>query len=85
MAGPEGRVFTSADGTLAFALLYTTTGLLVERRHCPANGPRTAQTMVFYDATQFERWCESEPVRFHDPMLHGQLRREGHEALDAYQ
>ncbi len=81
--GPEGKVFTSADGTLAFALLSTTTGLLVERRHCPASGPRTAQTMVFEDATQFDRWCESEPVRFNDPMLHGQLRREGHEALDA--
>ena len=83
IAGPEGRMLTSADGTLAFALLSTTTGLLVERRHCPANGPRTAQTMMFDDATQFDRWCESEPVRFNDPMLHGQLRREGHEALDA--
>lgn len=82
-AGPEGRVLTSADGTLAFALLSTATGLLVERRHCPVDGPRTAQTMVFDDATQFDRWCESEPVRFNDPMLHGQLRREGHEALDA--
>lgn len=85
VVGHEARVLTSADGTLAFAILATTTGLLVERRHCPEEGLRTAQTLVFDDITVFDRWCESEPVRFSDAMLHGQLRREGHEALDADQ
>lgn len=81
--GAEARVLTSADGTLAFALLPTATGLLVERRHCTTEGARIEQTMVFDDATMFDRWCESEPVRFSDPMLHGQLRREAHDLLGA--
>ncbi|WP_457323865.1 hypothetical protein [Roseateles sp. P5_E11] len=82
VAGHEAHVLASADGVLSFALLATTTGLLVERRHCPTEGARTAQTLVFEDTTVFDRWCECEPVRFSDPMLHGQLRREGHEALN---
>lgn len=78
----RGRVFTSSDGTLAFTVVPTATGLLVERSCCPTAGPRTALTMVFEDGAGFDRWCDSEPVRFDDPKLHEQLRREGHEVLD---
>ena len=77
-----GRVITSADGTLAFAVIRVSAGLLIERRQWPAAGLRFAQTMVFDDATVFDQWCDSEPVRFDDPKLHAQLRREGHEVLD---
>lgn len=77
------QVFTSADGILVFALARTPSGLLIERRNWPAAGLRTAQTMVFDDAKAFDRWCDTEPVRFDDPQLHTQLRREGHEVLDS--
>lgn len=79
--GHDGKVLSSASASLAFALLPTRAGLLVERRHCPSEGPRSAQTMVFRDIAMFDRWCDAEPLRFSDPMLHDQLRREGHEAL----
>ncbi|MFT7773074.1 hypothetical protein [Roseateles sp.] len=38
--------------------------------------------MSFYDASDFDRWCESEPVRFDDPRLYALLCRLGHEVLD---
>lgn len=75
-------VLSSADGTLAFAVIRTARGLLIERRHWPAMGPRFAQTMSFYDASDFDRWCASEPVRFDDPRLYALLCRRGHEVLD---
>lgn len=76
-------VLMSADGAIAFAVIRTTKGLMVERRHCSPAGLQFAQTMVFDSAAVFDQWCDLEPVRFEDPKLHAQLRREGHEALDA--
>jgi hypothetical protein len=81
-ANSLGRVITSDNGTLAFAVIRTARGLMVERRHWPAAGLRIAQTMVFDDVTDFDRWCDTEPLRFDDPQLHAQLLREGHEAFD---
>jgi hypothetical protein len=83
-ASNVGRIVTSDNGTLAFAVIRTAKGLMVERRHWPAAGLRVAQTMVFDDVTDFDRWCDTEPVRFDDPQLHAQLRREGHEAFDGH-
>jgi len=82
-ARPRGQVFTSADGALAFTVLPTKTGLMVERSHYASSGKRTVQTMAFDSAVEFDRWCDLEPVRFSAPLLHRQLRREGHEALDS--
>jgi len=79
--GPGGRLLTSADGTLAFAIRPTAVGLWVERRHFPLSGPRTAHTLMFDSPACFETWCTADPVRFEDPMLYEELRREGHEAF----
>jgi len=81
-AGGKGHVIASSDGTLAFAVIRTSAGLLVERRHCLPAGPRISQMLVFQDCAGFDRWCAAEPVRFDDPQLHAQLCREGHDALD---
>lgn len=78
----QRQVIASADGILAFAVVRTSRGLLIERRRWPASGLRTAQTMVFDNVRTFDRWCDTEPVRFEDPQLHTQLRREGHAMLD---
>jgi hypothetical protein len=79
------RVITSADGTLAFAVIGVSAGLMVERRQWLPAGIRLAETMVFDNATIFDRWCDSEPLRFDDPELHTRLRRAGHEILDGVQ
>ncbi|MFZ2990695.1 hypothetical protein [Ideonella sp.] len=75
------RTLASQDATVAFALRATAFGLLIERTQRQAFGTRLVQTMVFEDQPTFDRWCDSEPMRFDDPMLYDRLRREGHDAL----
>lgn len=75
------RTLVSKDNAVAFNLRATTLGLLIERTQSQPLGARLVQTMVFTDADSFDRWCASEPIRFEDPVLYDQLRREGHEAL----
>ena len=71
----------SQDGSVGFVLRASLNGLLIERTLLQAIGARLVQCMVFGDPGTFDRWCESEPMRFEDPVLYDRLRREGHEAL----
>ena len=80
-AAPGERLFSSSDARIAFSLKPTATGLVLERTQQHLTGVCLVQTMVFPDAARFERWCASEPVRFDEPVLFAQLRREGHEAF----
>lgn len=77
----DDRTLVSKDASVTFTLRATTLGLLIERAQGQHLGARLVQTMVFAEAGSFERWCASEPIRFDDPVLYDQLRREGHEAL----
>ena len=79
--GAGERTLASRDATVVFAMRATAFGLLIERTQRQAVGTRLVQTMVFEDQPTFDRWCDSEPMRFEDPMLYDRLRREGHEAL----
>lgn len=74
-------VLISADGTTAFAISRTMSGLVVEKRHCPPVGPRTSHAMLFESEATFDNWCDAEPIRFHEPLLCDQLRRRGHAIL----
>lgn len=76
---PGTSVLISADGMTAFAVSEMATALVIEKRHCPPNGPRTSHVMLFENAEVFDRWCDIEPARFEDPLLCDQLRRKGHE------
>lgn len=78
-------VCLASSAAVAFGLRLTSSGLLVERKQQRSDGVRLVQTMVFADAACFERWCASEPIRFDDPVLYAQLRREGREAFDRKQ
>jgi hypothetical protein len=71
----------SNDGTVTFAICAASDGLLVQRTQCQALGAHLVQCLVFVDLATFTRWCDSEPVRFADPVLFARLRREGDEAL----
>lgn len=77
--GANRSVLVSKDGTIAFAIGRTKSGVLVEKRRCPITGPRTAHAMIFESESIFDRWCDIEPTRFDDPLLCDQLRRRGHE------
>lgn len=81
-ANPENeKSLTSKDNAVAFNLRATALGLLIERTQTQLVGARLVQTMVFDDVDSFDRWCASEPIRFDDPVLYDQLRRQGHEAF----
>ena len=78
---PGERVLASIDASIKFSLRPTPGGLVLERTQQHRAGACLVQTMVFQDEGRFERWCASEPVRFDEPVLYDQLRREGHEAF----
>ena len=80
-AGTLAATFESSDGTVAFALRGSPQGLLVERTQRHPAGARLMQCLVFVDPATFDRWCDSDPIRFEDPVAHAHLRRAGHEAL----
>lgn len=81
----NGRcLLISANGTIAFAISRTPSGLFVEKRSCPTVGPRTAHAMVFESESTFDHWCDIEPIRFEDPLLCELLRRRGHELFTAH-
>ena len=74
-------ILASKNNSITFSLRATAIGLLIVRTQGQPVGARLIQTMVFADPTTFERWYASEPIRFDDPVLYDQLRREGHGAL----
>lgn len=82
--GNDRCLLISADGTIAFAISRTASGLFVEKRSCPIVGPRTAHATVFKYESAFDRWCDIEPTRFEDPLLCDQLRRRGHELFGTH-
>ena len=71
----------SKDGLVGIVLRASNGGLLIERTQRQEIGSRLVQCMVLGDTSAFDRWCESEPMRFEDPVLYDRVRREGHEAL----
>lgn len=83
-AGSGACVLISATGMVAFAIRRTGSGLFVEKRYCPPTGARTSIAMVFESQSVFERWCDLEPTRFHDPLLCDQLRRRGRELFASH-
>lgn len=80
-SGADALILASTDGSIEFILRASQNGLLVQRTQRQAAGTRLVQCMVFGEPGSFARWCESEPMRFENPVLYDRLRRQGHEAL----
>ena len=80
-SGLETLSLMSKDGSVGFVMRASPNSLLVERTQHQALGARLVQCMAFGDQGTFDRWCESEPIRFEDAVMYDQLRREGHDAL----
>ena len=80
-SGQETMSIMSKDGSVGFVMRASLNRLLVERTQHQAQGARLVQCMAFGDQDTFDRWCESEPMRFEDAVLYDQLRREGHGAF----
>lgn len=67
----------SEDGAVSFKVEATPVGLGIERVQRRPLGTQFMQVFVFDDAASFERWCDTDPIRFQYPLLHGQIRRQG--------
>jgi len=53
--------------------------LYVERQQSRRPGTQTIQSVRFGDTQGFEAWCDEDPMRFDEPRLLAQVRREGTE------
>ena len=67
----------SEDGAVSFRVEATPAGLCIERMQRRPLGTQFMQVFVFDDASSFKRWCDTDPIRFQFPLLHGQVRRQG--------
>ena len=67
----------SGDGTIAFKLAPTPSGVFVERVQLRGGGARIVQSTVFADDKSFQRWCDADSVRFDHPLVYLSLKRDG--------
>jgi len=72
----------TADQALSYVLQADAAGLYVERRQRRPLGADVVQSMVFATLQEFDRWCDADPLRFDEPVLHGGLRRQGERFFD---
>jgi len=67
----------SEEGAAAFRLFASASGICVElKRPRPGKGLAT-HAMRFESEADFLSWCETDPLRFSNPVLHAKLKRHG--------
>jgi hypothetical protein len=74
-------VLLTQDGKVSYALTSTCPGLQVERTTLGRSDLLVSQTLFFSDREAFDRWCDTDPIRFQQPLLHAQLKQRGGELL----
>jgi len=74
-------VLQAVDGAVSYALTPRHPGLQVDRTTRSRTDLHVSQTIVFSDREAFDQWCDSDPVRFQQPLLHAQLKKQGGELL----
>jgi hypothetical protein len=62
--------------TIRYVLARVSSGLYVEREEIPERGLRTVLSMLFDCTGAFERWHDTDPVKFSHPLVHIDLKRE---------
>ena len=85
-AAEEPVVVQSDDGFVRVWLRITRFGLWVRRERRRADEhARLVQSVVFPDSHGFERWCDSDSVRFDYPIVSSTVKREGGALLDEHE
>jgi hypothetical protein len=67
----------SDDGLVEYALHDVAGKLAVERVRAQHGTSRVEQVSLFADWSSFERWCDSDALRFEYPLVHTHLKRHG--------
>ena len=79
-------VVQSDDGFVRIWLRMTRFGLWVRRERRRADEhARLVQSVVFRDTQGFERWCDSDSIRFDYPIVSSTVKREGGALLDEHE
>jgi len=77
-ATPGGELtLASDDGTLSFRLRWLDGQVHMERTRRSARSSAVVQVSHFGDEASFNRWCDSDRLRFAHPLLFAMLRRGG--------
>ncbi len=74
-------VLLTEDGSMSYALLSRHLGLQLERTTHRRTDLQVSLTLFFSDRDAFDRWCDTDPIRFRQPHLHTQLKQRGGELL----
>lgn len=85
-AADRSVVVQSDDGAVKVWLRITRFGLWVRReRQRIEEHARLVQSVVFSDNQGFERWCDSDSIRFDYPIVSSTVKREGGALLDEHE
>lgn len=73
---PQSRRCASAPPS--FALHRRAGALVLELQERSVDGCSVAIVTAFTDLSAFNDWCDDDPLRFEYPVVHQQVRRQGH-------
>lgn len=76
------REVASPDGSIAFALKRASTGVHVERTQQLAEGSRVMHSTLILSIEEFQRLCDSDPLRFEHPHTFFLATKACHELFD---
>ena len=82
----DAVVVQSDDGSVRISMRLTRLGLWVRReRRRDREHAWLVQSVVFSETNRFERWCDSDTIRFDYPIVSQTVRRRGGALLDEHE
>jgi len=83
---PVSRTFChkTPKGLIRYLLQRLPGVLYVERQQSRRLSTQTIQSVCFSNTRSFEAWCDADPMRFDEPRLVAQVKREGTELLQRH-
>jgi hypothetical protein len=70
-------VASDDEGRAGYRIFGSVNGVCVEMRRPRAGKGLATHVMLFSSEADFLKWCEAEPLRFSNPLLHAKLMRHG--------
>ena len=85
-SGGEPVIVRSDDGSVQVYLRLTKFGLWVQRERLQVEARvRLVHCVVFHDSQGFERWCNSDSLRFDYPIVSAMVKRHGGVLMSEYE
>jgi len=68
---------SSEEGRAGYRIFGSVNGVCIEVRRLRTGKGLATHVMLFACEAEFLKWCEGEPLRFSNPLLHAKLKRHG--------